>query len=125
LLARLVPSIAHAAELVQEVAAASHQQAASVTEIGAAMERVDDVAHQNAAAAQELAATAEEMAAQAETLRGLVAIFRTEAPAPPVAAAEPDYGAPEAAPAAAEPDPEEVEELVFAGWAAEADPAVV
>jgi methyl-accepting chemotaxis protein len=125
LLARLVPSIAHAAGLVQEVAAASHQQAASVTEIGAAMERVDDVAHQNAAAAQELAATAEEMAAQAETLRGLVAIFRTEAPAPPVAAAEPDYGAPEAAPAAAEPDPEEVEELVFAGWAAEADPAVV
>jgi len=81
LLGRLVPSIGHAAELVQEVAAASHQQAASVTEIGAAMVRVDAVAHQNAAAAQELAATAEEMAAQAETLRGLVVFFRT-APAP-------------------------------------------
>ena len=115
LLARLVPSIAHAAELVQEVAAASHQQAASVTEMGAAMVRVDDVAHQNAAAAQELAATAEEMAAQAETLRGLVTFFRTAPPAPAMEAAL-AAGEPAATPAeAAERDGEvesEIERLV-------------
>lgn len=78
-LAELVPSIRHTAELVQEVTAASHQQAAAVEEIGSAMARVDAVAHQNAAAAQELAATAEEMHAHAEALREMIAYFRVGA----------------------------------------------
>ncbi|MBV9109480.1 MAG: HAMP domain-containing protein [Gemmatimonadetes bacterium] len=109
LLGELVPGIGRTAALVQEVAAASHQQAAAVTEMTASMGGVEDVAHQNAAAAQELAATAEEMAAQAETLRALVAVFRTRADEPsaavPVAAASP--GPPREDAEAPSPEPAE------------------
>jgi methyl-accepting chemotaxis protein len=78
LLAALVPTIRHTAGLVEEVAAAAHQQAAGVGEITRAMGRVDDAAHQNAAAAQELAATAAQMSAQADALRRRVSVFRVD-----------------------------------------------
>ncbi|MDB4947478.1 MAG: methyl-accepting chemotaxis sensory transducer [Gemmatimonadetes bacterium] len=77
LIGELVPSIHRTAGLVQEVAAAAHQQAASVDEITGAMGRVDEAAHQNAAAAQQLAATAAEMSAHADLLRTQIAFFRT------------------------------------------------
>jgi methyl-accepting chemotaxis protein len=75
LLAELVPSIRTTAELVQEVAAASSEQAAGVTQIHRALASVDQVTQRNAAAAEELASTAEEMAAQAEGLQQLMAFF--------------------------------------------------
>jgi len=73
LLGELVPSIRKTADLVQEVAAASAEQSAGVTQIGRAMAQVDTVTQKNASAAEELASTAEEMAAQAEALHGLLA----------------------------------------------------
>jgi methyl-accepting chemotaxis protein len=82
LIAGLLPSIQGTVRRVQEVTAASNQQAASVDDISRAMGRVDQVTEQNAAAAQELAATAQQLAAQAETLRDLIAYFQVE-PAPP------------------------------------------
>jgi len=81
LIAGLLPSIQGTVRRVQEVTAASNQQAASVDDISRAMGRVDQVTEQNAAAAQELAATAQQLAAQAETLRDLIAYFQVE-PAP-------------------------------------------
>ena len=90
LISEMLPSIRGAARLVQEVTAASNQQAASVDEISRAMAKMDGVTGQNAAAAQELAATAEELSAQADTLRDLIAFFRTEAAASPVRAASLD-----------------------------------
>lgn len=79
LIAGLLPSIRGTARRVQEVAAATAQQAASVDEISRAMGRVDLVTEQNAAAAEELAATAQQLAAQSETLRTLIAFFRVRA----------------------------------------------
>lgn len=76
-LAELVPTILKTAELVQEVAAASREQASGVSQVNKAMLRVDQVTQRNAAAAEELASTAEEMASQAEGLRQLVAFFQT------------------------------------------------
>jgi methyl-accepting chemotaxis protein len=76
LLAELVPAIRKTAELVQEVAAASREQAAGVTQINQAMSQVDQVTQRTASAAEELASTAEEMAAQSESLQQLVAFFR-------------------------------------------------
>jgi methyl-accepting chemotaxis protein len=76
LLGELVPSIRSTTELVQEVAAASTEQASGVTMITKAMSQVDQVAQRNASASEELAATAEVMAAQAQELRQLVAFFR-------------------------------------------------
>ncbi|HEX2207570.1 MAG TPA: methyl-accepting chemotaxis protein [Longimicrobium sp.] len=83
LIGELLPTIRAAVVRVQQVARAAAEQAASVDEIGRAMERVDGVAEHNAAAAQELAATAEQLSAQAEALRGALDFFRVQPePAP-------------------------------------------
>jgi methyl-accepting chemotaxis protein len=76
LLKDLVPGIRKTAELVQEVAAASREQSAGVSQINKAMTKVDQVTQRNASASEELASTAEEMAAQAEALQDLVSFFR-------------------------------------------------
>lgn len=72
---RLVPAITKTAELVQEVAATSQQQAAGVREMLTAMGQVDGVTQRNAAAAEELSATAQELSSQADLLANLVATF--------------------------------------------------
>jgi len=71
-----VPSIRKTAELVQEVAAASREQASGVAQVNKAMSQVDHVTQRNASAAEELASTAEELTAQAESLQQLMAFFR-------------------------------------------------
>jgi methyl-accepting chemotaxis protein len=78
LLGALVPAIRKTAELVQEVAAASREQAQGVTQINQAMSQVDQVTQRTASAAEELASTAEEMTAQAESLKQLVAFFKLD-----------------------------------------------
>ena len=79
-LAELVPAVRKTAELVQEVAAASLEQASGVAQVNKAMTQVDQVTQRNAAAAEEFASTAEEMATQAENLQQLVAFFRSGKP---------------------------------------------
>jgi methyl-accepting chemotaxis protein len=64
--------------LVQEVAAASREQATGVTQINQAMSQVDQVTQRNASASEELASTAEELAAQAESLQQLVSVFTVD-----------------------------------------------
>jgi hypothetical protein len=68
----LVPAIKKTAELVQEVATASREQSAGVSQVNRAMNQVDQVTQRNAAAAEELSSTANEMAAQAEHLQELM-----------------------------------------------------
>jgi methyl-accepting chemotaxis protein len=67
-LAALAPSIRRTAEVVQEVAAASAEQAAGVGQMNRAMAQVDQVTQQNASASEELSATAEELRQQAQNL---------------------------------------------------------
>ncbi len=76
LLTELVPSIRKSAETVQEVAAATAEQAAGVSQINRALTGVDQVTQRNASASEELASTAEEMASQAESLQQLMSFFR-------------------------------------------------
>jgi methyl-accepting chemotaxis protein len=78
LLEELVPAIRKTADLVQEVAAASNEQASGVTQINKAMTQVDQVTQRNAAGAEQLASTAEEMASQAEALQQLMSFFRVD-----------------------------------------------
>jgi methyl-accepting chemotaxis protein len=75
-LTELVPAIKKTAELVQEVAATSREQAAGVTQMNKAMGQVDQVTQRTASAAEELSSTAEGLAAQAEALQQLMAFFR-------------------------------------------------
>jgi methyl-accepting chemotaxis protein len=76
LLGELVPAIRKTSELVQEVAAASSEQATGVSQINKAMSAVGEITQRNATAAEELASTAEEMSAQAEALQQLIGFFR-------------------------------------------------
>jgi methyl-accepting chemotaxis protein len=82
-LTALVPAIRKTAELVQEVAVASRDQAAGVNRMNEAMGRVDQVTQRVASAAEELSSTAGELASQAEALQQLIAFFRVGEPAPP------------------------------------------
>ncbi|HXT96785.1 MAG TPA: methyl-accepting chemotaxis protein [Polyangia bacterium] len=75
LLGELLPSIRKTAELVEEVAAGSNEQATGVQQINRAMSQVDQVTERSATAAEQLASTAEEMTAQAHSLRDLVSAF--------------------------------------------------
>jgi methyl-accepting chemotaxis protein len=79
LLHDLVPSIRRTAGLVQEVAAASREQATGVAQVNLAMSRVDKVTQRNAAAAEQLSSTAEELSAQAEALRRRMDAIRLHA----------------------------------------------
>jgi methyl-accepting chemotaxis protein len=72
----LVPTIRKTAELVQEVATASREQSAGVSQVNRAMTQVDQVTQHNAAAAEELSATAETMNSQASELQQLMAGFK-------------------------------------------------
>ncbi|HEX7150216.1 MAG TPA: methyl-accepting chemotaxis protein [Thermoanaerobaculia bacterium] len=75
MLAELLPSIRRTSELVQEVTAASTEQAGGVGQMNRAMALVDEVTQRNSAAAEELASTAEEMATQADSLKQLMTYF--------------------------------------------------
>jgi methyl-accepting chemotaxis protein len=82
LLAELAPKVRKGADVVQELSAASAEQAQGVGQVSRAMSQVDQVTQQNASAAEELSSTAEEMAAQAETLQQLVGFFKLSGAAP-------------------------------------------
>jgi len=74
----LVPSIKKTAELVQEVATASREQAAGVAQVNKAMNQMDQVTQRNASAAEELSGTADQMASQAASLQQLLSAFRID-----------------------------------------------
>src|SRR5262249_18864712 len=76
LLAELVPSIRKTTEVVQEVSAASQEQASGVNQVSKAIAQMDMVTQRNAAAAEELSSTAEELSAQAEALQQLMNYFK-------------------------------------------------
>jgi methyl-accepting chemotaxis protein len=76
ILAAMVPSIERTSTLVQEIAAASVEQAAGVREIAASMGELRRAGEQNAAVSEQLAAAAEEMRGQAGSLQEQMAYFR-------------------------------------------------
>jgi len=82
-LASLAPSIRRTADVVQEVAAASSEQAGGVGQMNKAMAQVDQVTQSNASAAEQLASTAEELMRHAESLEKRIAYFRLRASAEP------------------------------------------
>ncbi len=72
----VVPKIQQTADLVEEINAASNEQASNVEQVNQAMDQVDQTAQQSAASSEELASTAEEMSAQTEELKAIVSYFR-------------------------------------------------
>ncbi|MCC7081045.1 MAG: hypothetical protein IT530_10265, partial [Burkholderiales bacterium] len=78
LLDEIVPGIAKTSDLVQEISAASQEQATGVHQVNSAVSQISKATQQNAAASEELAATAEEMNGQAEQLQQLMSFFRLD-----------------------------------------------
>ncbi len=76
MLAKLVPYVQKTAELVREIAAASHEQSDGTEQINKAIQQLDQVIQQNATAAEQMASTAEELSGQAELLSNAVSFFK-------------------------------------------------
>jgi methyl-accepting chemotaxis protein len=77
-LMQMVPTINKTSELVQEISAASGEQAGGVSQITTAMNHLNSATQQNASAAEELSATAEELSGQAAQLQEMMAFFRLQ-----------------------------------------------
>ncbi|MEY4416943.1 MAG: hypothetical protein RIQ53_4236 [Pseudomonadota bacterium] len=75
-LTAMVPTINKTSELVQEISAASGEQATGVNQITTAMNHLNGATQQNASASEELSATAEELSGQASQLQEMMAFFR-------------------------------------------------
>lgn len=78
MLDRLLPDIQKTTALVQEITAASREQAGGTDQINTAIQQLNQVVQQNSAAAEEMASTAQELAAQAEQMQKLMAFFVVE-----------------------------------------------
>jgi methyl-accepting chemotaxis protein len=75
-LEELVPDIKRTAELIQEISAASGEQASGGEQIARGVSQMDEVVQHNASSSEELAATAEELAAQATKLVETIGFFK-------------------------------------------------
>jgi methyl-accepting chemotaxis protein len=79
MLSKLVPDIHKTAELVQEISAASKEQASGSNQIDAAIQQLNQVIQHNAGGAEEMASTAEELSSQAEQLKSTISFFKVAA----------------------------------------------
>ena len=73
----VVPGIQKTAELTFEIQAATTEQRTGAEQVSSALNQLDDVIQQNAAASEELAATAEGFSVKAEALQKAVSYFKT------------------------------------------------
>jgi methyl-accepting chemotaxis protein len=76
LIGNVLPNIVKTSNLVDEITAASKEQASGIQQIGEAMRQLDKATQQNAAISEEMAATAEELNSQAEELQNVVGFFK-------------------------------------------------
>ncbi len=79
LLEAVVPAIVKTADLIQEINAASNEQATGIEQINTAIVQISAATQQNASASEQLAATSEELSGQAQELRNTVAQFKIAA----------------------------------------------
>jgi methyl-accepting chemotaxis protein len=78
MLAKLVPDIQNTAELVQEISAASKEQAGGADQINSSIQQLNQVVQQNAGAGEEMSSTADKLASQAEQLQNTIAFFKIQ-----------------------------------------------
>jgi len=76
-LRKIVEAVDHTTEGIGQIAASTEAQAASAQQVKAAIRSVSETTESNAAASEEMAASAEQLGAQAQSLRDLVAKFKT------------------------------------------------
>lgn len=83
LLEKMVPDIKKTAELVQEIAAASHEQNSGADQINKSVQQLDQVIQQNAASSEESASTSQDLSLQARQLQETISFFQIGKELPP------------------------------------------
>jgi methyl-accepting chemotaxis protein len=78
MLDKMVPDIKKTSELIQEISAASREQAEGVVQINSGIQNLDSTVQQNASASEELASTADELSGQAQQLQSAISFFDIE-----------------------------------------------
>lgn len=74
-LAEMLPEVEKTTSLIQEISAASIEQANGSSQVNNAIQQLNTVTQQNAASSEEMATSAEELASQAEQLKEVVNFF--------------------------------------------------
>lgn len=72
----IVPDVQHTADLVLEISIASKQQTSSLNQISVAVQQLNEITHQNAAASEELSSTGELLKKQSNDLKTTVSYFK-------------------------------------------------
>jgi methyl-accepting chemotaxis protein len=76
MISKLVPDIKKTSELVQEITAASREQASGTDQINSSIQQLNHVIQQNAGAAEEISSTSQELSSQADELLKTISIFK-------------------------------------------------
>lgn len=92
LIEAMVPQIKKTADLVQEIDAASTEQARGIAENAKAIEQFDQVVQSNSSVAEQMSATSEELTAQSGHLLEIMSFFKTGAEAEERAGGAPSAG---------------------------------
>ena len=77
-LAEIVTNISKVSDLVEEIAAATTEQAQGISQINQGLSQIDQTIQQNTASSEESAATSEELSSQANYLREMLYRFKIE-----------------------------------------------
>ncbi|WP_051689742.1 methyl-accepting chemotaxis protein [Pelobacter seleniigenes] len=77
-LAEIVTNISKVSDLVEEIAAATTEQAQGISQINQGLSQIDQSIQQNTASAEESAATSEELSSQANYLREMLYRFKID-----------------------------------------------
>ncbi len=81
----IVAQVRQVGTLISEIANASAEQSSGISQVGEAVNHLDQVTQQNAALVEQSAAAAASLRSQSEQLNTLVAIFKLQAQAAPAA----------------------------------------
>jgi methyl-accepting chemotaxis protein len=77
-MADMMPELEETTRMVQEISAASSEQTLGTVQINLAIQQLNSVTQQNAAASEELSSGADALAVQAEHLKDLISFFKIE-----------------------------------------------
>ena len=77
-LVAIVTAVKKVTDIVSEIAAASHEQAAGIDEVNKSITSMDDMTQQNAALVEEAAAAAESLVEQAQQLDSMMAKYKVK-----------------------------------------------
>ena len=81
-LSEIVSGINESSQLIAEITRASEEQSSGISQINIGVDQVAQVVQQNSATAEESAAASEEMSGQSDTMRQLIAQFKTKGNGP-------------------------------------------